>query len=393
MSHSLKRRQILASLVVLPFIPSAQLFAGPNSVKQEFANYKRQQNSEFLLLSEEFERYQSDYLHQFTQYEQQVSKYWRAPEFSDSINWVQYSNDYKRKSVVDYQLDQIRLDYLEANDLDKEQLAAQVKKDLKALLSASYQGSTVRDPVLRKIDRLEISPDRNGNHQRVLAELTVEYGSLDQAVEKLASQALDLKQNEKGQQILQVKIPLSKKLPIKRAEKYQAAVTQFGKKWSVDPALILAIMHTESHFNPMARSHVPAFGLMQIVPASAGRDASKAMYGKSRLLSASELYNPETNIEVGAAYINMLQTKYLRKIKDPVSLLYCSIAAYNTGTGNVAKAFTGNSSSITRASSLINSFTSDQVFQFLMQGLPYAETRSYLAKVNKKLLHYREILA
>src|SRR5690554_6218531 len=109
-------------------------------------------------------------------------------------------------------------------------------------------------------------------------------------------------------------------------------------KWQVEPALVMAIMQTESAFNPMARSHIPAFGLMQIVPSSAGRDASKAVWGKDQLLSGQQLFNPHTNIELGCAYLNILDTRYLAAIKHPQSRLYCTICAYNTGAGNVARA-------------------------------------------------------
>src|SRR5690554_8136195 len=90
-----------------------------------------------------------------------------------------------------------------------------------------------------------------------------------------------------------------------------------AKKWDVEPALVMAIMQTESAFNPMARSHIPAFGLMQIVPASAGRDASKAVWGKDQLLTGQQLFNPQTNIELGCAYLNILDKRYLKSITHP----------------------------------------------------------------------------
>ncbi|MCS5932560.1 transglycosylase SLT domain-containing protein [Klebsiella pneumoniae subsp. pneumoniae] len=51
-------------------------------------------------------------------------------------------------------------------------------------------------------------------------------------------------------------------------------VRQASRKYGVDESLILAIMQTESSFNPYAVSHADAMGLMQVVQHSAGRDVS-----------------------------------------------------------------------------------------------------------------------
>lgn len=59
-----------------------------------------------------------------------------------------------------------------------------------------------------------------------------------------------------------------------------------AEKHDVDPALIMAIIHTESMFNPRARSHTPAYGLMQVVPHTGGRDAYHMIYGKKRKLTS-----------------------------------------------------------------------------------------------------------
>jgi len=226
----------------------------------------------------------------------------------------------------------------------------------------------------------------------LLSEISALYGSIDNAQEKLASAALIIQETTTKGELVIVKIPLPKILPFKRAEKYLASAQQAAKKWNIDPALVMAITHSESHFNPLARSHIPAFGLMQIVPASAGKDASKLMYGKPRLLTSDELYNPSFNLDTGSAYLSMLHTRYLKGITNPTSRLYCVIAAYNTGPGNVAKAFIGRAS-MQRAFGVINQLTPDQVFQTLQHDLPYEETRKYLVKVTNHLKNYTELLA
>jgi membrane-bound lytic murein transglycosylase C len=150
-------------------------------------------------------------------------------------------------------------------------------------------------------------------------------------------------------------------------------------------------MLSDSSFNPMARCYIPAFGLMQIVPRSAGIDAYKYLYKKKKLVSSSYLYSANNNIEMGSAYLHILYFRYLKKIKDPQSRLYCAITAYNTGAGNVAKAFIGNTN-IGRAAKTINKKSSDEVYKTLMRKLPYNETKKYLKKVTNRVSVYNKLL-
>ncbi len=182
-----------------------------------------------------------------------------------------------------------------------------------------------------------------------------------------------------------VKIPKSSLS--KRANKFLPVIVKEAEKRQLPTELVLAIMHEESHFNPKAKSHVPAYGLMQIVPTTAGHDVNKLYRGKDKPMRENDLYDPAVNIETGSAYLNILQSRYLKGIKDPKSATYSIIAAYNTGSGNVAKAF--GERRVSRAIKKINSMSSDEVYQHLIRNLPYEETRNYLKKVNDRMQTYR----
>ncbi len=156
----------------------------------------------------------------------------------------------------------------------------------------------------------------------------------------------------------------------------------------LDPALVFAIIETESAFNPLARSPAPAYGLMQIVPRSAGRDASAVLFGRPRLLSPSYLFDAERNIQIGAIYLDLVMNRYLAGIRDPRSRLYCAIAAYNTGAGNVFRAFTGRTRP-KAAFRAINALSPEDVYRRLVWELPYAETRRYLTNVVQRMDKYR----
>ncbi|MEZ9515847.1 transglycosylase SLT domain-containing protein [Vibrio splendidus] len=194
----------------------------------------------------------------------------------------------------------------------------------------------------------------------------------------------------KPKKVVTYKVKLPENSLKARASKYSALAEKESKHWEIDAALIMAIMHSESAFRPDAKSHVPAFGLMQVVPTSAGHDVNKQVRNIDAPMKASDLYQPVINVETGTAYLNILNSKYLRRIENDQSRLYCVIAAYNTGAGNVARAFNKDrSTSIGKASKVINQMTSEEVYNQLVAKLPYDETKNYLKKVNGRIALYK----
>ncbi|MBI9082827.1 MAG: DUF3393 domain-containing protein [Desulfobacterales bacterium] len=162
-----------------------------------------------------------------------------------------------------------------------------------------------------------------------------------------------------------------------RAKKYRTAVDRFATQYKVSRNLIYAIMKTESDFNPFAVSPAPAFGLMQIVPDTAGSDVNRLLH-RSGVPDRNTLFDPEENIRYGTAYLHLLTDRYLAGIENPVSRQYCVITAYNAGAGNVLKTFHQDRE---KATSRINALAPLTVFNTLHKRLPVAEGRRYLAKV------------
>lgn len=99
---------------------------------------------------------------------------------------------------------------------------------------------------------------------------------------------------------------------------YDDLISNAASNYGVDQRLIKAIMHTESGFNPMARSPVGAEGLMQLMPPTARR------------FLVSDSYDPAQNISGGVKYLSFL----LKRFKNNQEF---AIAAYNAGEGNVDK--------------------------------------------------------
>ena len=166
---------------------------------------------------------------------------------------------------------------------------------------------------------------------------------------------------------------------------YASIVNTQARRFGLDPALIFALIETESHFNPFATSGIPAYGLMQVVPHSAGRDAWKFLTKHKGQPSRNYLFNAKNNIEMGSAYVHILFNRYLVNVKNPKSRELCAIAAYNTGSGNVLRSFHKDRDVALRK---INSLSSDAIYKHLKQKLPYKETRNYIVKVTKAKKRY-----
>ena len=91
-----------------------------------------------------------------------------------------------------------------------------------------------------------------------------------------------------------------------------------AQKYDVDPALVAAVVETESRFKSGARSQVGAKGLMQLMPRT------------GRWMGANNLYDPEQNVEAGTKYLRYLAGRFDGNLKK-------TIAAYNAGEGNVRR--------------------------------------------------------
>ena len=99
---------------------------------------------------------------------------------------------------------------------------------------------------------------------------------------------------------------------------FGAIVDQAAKKYGVDPALIAAVMETESKFNPDAVSGAGARGLMQLMPATA------------RGLGVTDASDPLQNVLGGTKLLGQLTEKYKGNLE-------LALAAYNAGSGAVDK--------------------------------------------------------
>jgi hypothetical protein len=99
---------------------------------------------------------------------------------------------------------------------------------------------------------------------------------------------------------------------------YDDYLIKLGSKLNVDPALLKAIMATESNGNPLAKSPAGAMGLMQLMPKTA------------QWLGVANAYDPYQNLDGGSRYIASLLKRYNGDMSK-------ALAAYNWGPGRVDK--------------------------------------------------------
>ena len=103
----------------------------------------------------------------------------------------------------------------------------------------------------------------------------------------------------------------------RRAE-LMVKIQEMAPKYDLDPALVLEVVRAESNFNPRARSHKGALGLMQLIPATARRFGVK------------DPLDPEQNLRGGMAYLRWL----LKRFDGDLSL---TLAGYNAGEAAVER--------------------------------------------------------
>ena len=136
--------------------------------------------------------------------------------------------------------------------------------------------------------------------------------------------------------------------------------------FTIDKALVYALVRQESRFDPNASSGAGAYGLMQLTAETAARLA-----GDDRLRhDPSALRDPSLNLKLGQAYVS----KLLSAVSGDVVR---AVAAYNSGPGVVKK--------------LAAKMGGDADSLMLVESMPAAQTRDYVQRVMAYYWTYRQI--
>jgi soluble lytic murein transglycosylase-like protein len=115
-----------------------------------------------------------------------------------------------------------------------------------------------------------------------------------------------------------VSVEMGNFIPIRPEDAYEELIKEAADVHKLSPALIRAVMRTESAFNPAAVSPVGAMGLMQLMPALAEE------------MGVTDPFDPRDNIMGGAKYLRQLLDEHEGNIR-------LTLASYNAGPGNVRR--------------------------------------------------------
>ncbi|RUO27099.1 DUF3393 domain-containing protein [Aliidiomarina minuta] len=313
--------------------------------------------------------------------EQLIESIWGKDEkeVSSDKRLVKYSNDYQARAIVDFERGYLRVETIATENPREQlqratQLALLTPKDLSIEdIFSDRQPQTGAEPfLLGQVLDHEQQPIRYEWRANRFADYLVSN--------HLQQQSLD------DRRIYAVQTPLVDNHLKLRQLQFSEYVLASAQQYQVSPALVYAVIEVESSFNPYAVSHANAFGLMQVVPATAGRDVFEKVKKIAGEPTRQQLFQPDFNIDIGSAYLYLLDDLYLPRVLNPQSRRYAMISAYNGGAGNVFRAFSADRETAVRR---INSMTPDQVYQHLTTTHPFAETRRYLEKVQQAVNQYQ----
>ena len=145
---------------------------------------------------------------------------------------------------------------------------------------------------------------------------------------------------------------------------YQDIIRQQAAAEHLDPALVAAVIDTESKFDPSASSGAGAIGLTQMLPSTAEFLARRT---NGYAFKVSDLQNPQVNITYGCYYLRFLLDEFHGSVTE-------ALAAYNGGETNVANW-------VARAQAAGQAFG--------VNDIPFPETRAYVEGVLGRQHDYR----
>ena len=176
------------------------------------------------------------------------------------------------------------------------------------------------------------------------------------------------------------------------ARRWAPVVLAVTRSSPIDPALVLAVMHTESWFDPVARSRAGACGLMQLIPDTGARTALEYLTGRRCPISKAALFRPRLNILLGVAYLEWLWMREYSWILPNDRRTVVCLAAYNAGPSRVNR-WLNECAIIREAAPVVHQPATEPPVNTLTIGVPWRETRFFVESVARRRPRYRSWLA
>lgn len=147
---------------------------------------------------------------------------------------------------------------------------------------------------------------------------------------------------------------------------YSQYVEKYSGEYGVDPMLVYAVIYNESRFRPDAVSNVGARGLMQMMEDAF--DWTKYRLEPDASTVYDDMFDPETNIRYGTYMLSLLLEEF--------GTVDNALCAYHAGWGSVKNWLSDPE------------YSSDGVH---VENIPFADTRTYVERVNETLEIYRRL--
>lgn len=363
--------------------------------QDDFEDFKQQYQSGYAQYLEDFEdgvaqsqeayeNYREAYQEEYQKFKEEMQQKWGDFKERSKKQWVEYKENGELRVSTDFEEGEGQVEVL----CESKEEAEEIREEMPEKVNEALGSKGTREGF-----ETENLPNKEITAEPVLSDQLNK--AEDKPVKEYAKEIADENTQTKEVQgddgetryVVYVDFSLASDHVQQRAQKVEDEVYKFASEYNLDPALVFAITHVESYFNPTAASHANAYGLMQVVPTTAGRDAYRRLFNEDGIPTKEYLFQPSNNIQMGCTFIDLLTNNYFDEVEDQTTLLYLMISAYNTGAGNVAVAYTGDTN-LSQAFPKINSMGPEDNYDYLRENLEYEEARNYLKKVTDRRVQY-----
>ena len=369
------KKYLLFILFIALFIIPFNVWGGGSKSDDPWKSFKQSADQSWqqhmLQTDAQWNQLEREQKEQWLKFKEEVERIWDTFLDSTKKTWVDYGKDLDARSEVNFEKGTVKITAIvpkktiDIKEAGVKKIANQVKKIF-----------TRDNPAKLEVLKGQVK-DQRGE--------IVTPKNLDQYIKNEIAPKIQIEKepykSKDGVERIKVKaeihlVPDHIRI---RAEKYLKSVNKQARRFDIKSQLIFAIIHTESYFNPLAKSPCGALGLMQLIPRHGAREAYQFVYREDKILSPEYLYNSNNNIEMGTAYVHLLKNQHFGHIKDTLKNQYIIICAYNWGpTALNQKIIISND---------IYRMSANQLYALLGERTP-EETRDYLRKVTERMKIY-----
>jgi len=362
---------------MLKFIFLLSLFISNNYATQKhnyLLDYYKQNEAYNKNTSKQYKDFFDAYQKSLEDYENNITKYWENKITTSNHIFVQYSNNFKQRTIMDYKKSKITIQVISKNaKIAQKQIVKRYEDIFKLKNKLAFRNELVLRNTYRS---LGIVYDTPINDDFLIGSL-VDEKFISRLIEKVSLE--EYQQNTyKEQEFFTSSYNLPKDFKQKNENRYLDIIKKHAKNSKIPFKVYFAIIKVNTSFNPYARDKNARFSLMRVQSKDIGLKAYYKLYKDYRILDASYLYNINNNLFIASTYFNMLYYDEFKNINDAKSKMYLSVLAYEIGLKKTLDLFSTTKD--------INTLNSSQVYKKILKKLKNRKVRIYFSKVTRLML-------